>query len=505
VVSIGELVDPIGPDAFAALVDLEPIPRALGHAVDGLLGPADRCTRRSVKLLKVLTVLSRGETLRGAQDIDLSAMKHFDRKEPFFLDNVTQLRALGLLRAKPIMDVDTSFQDPQRNSDADSQKNLIVPKPIRDYVRNRLLTTEEQRDIAQTALNRIFGDGWRRGEPALGWIGRIPRRSAREVQIGPGNPFVVLMWLLSDAVERGDDVSFKILLMVVESFIDALLDMDRFRDVHLISGEVVRFLDSVNRVRDADRLSFSHGRGLRMLGRHQEAIRALERAALYDAGGVSNRWKSQVRLSLAMTCQAVKNHLGAKDYAREVVQLAGSESAAGYQARSILLELDGSLSEVQRREQLKYLWQRARKKKYWTVAGNLALGLAQETGDAKERAEFRRGVMLTSDAYNVLRAKLDNAEELISAQRTIDISMEDRYYFRLAYSYLYHQRMGNLFERCHDVLWALEMGQRRVAFLRVLLRISAPLLRLFGKDEKEKRYRGELGLLLPGGVSEDDI
>lgn len=500
VVSIGELVDSIDRDAFAALVDIEPIPRALGHAVDGLLSSADRYTRRSVHLLKMLTVLSRGETLRVAQDIDFHAVKHIDRKEPFFPENVTQLCALGLLRAKPIMDVETSFQDPRRSATADSQKNLIVPKPIRDYVSNRLLTEEERRDIAQTALDRLLGNGWRCGEPALGWIARIPVRSALGVQVGPGNPFVVLMWLLGDAVKRGADASSKNLLVVIEAFIGALRDVDRFRDVHLICGEVVRFLDSVNRAGDAARISLDYGRGLRMLGHHQEAIWALERAARYNPEGVSNQWKSNVRVGLALAYASVENHLAAKDYAREAVQLAGVDSAVGYQARSILIKLDDSLSDVDRQEKLKYLWQRARKRKYWTVANNLALDLANEADDARAKADFRRSVMSTNDAYNVLRAKLSDAEELIRARRVNEISMEDRQYFQSAYSYLYHQRMGNLFERCLNVLWEVE--HHRTSFLQILFRISTPLLRLLGKDKKEERYRAELVRLLPGGASD---
>ncbi len=62
---------------------VEPIPRALQNAVAHLAGSSNEYSRRSFRMLKVLTVLAEGETIQS--------IKRFYPAEPFHLQNVTEL------------------------------------------------------------------------------------------------------------------------------------------------------------------------------------------------------------------------------------------------------------------------------------------------------------------------------------------------------------------------------------------------------------------------------
>src|SRR5262249_40918309 len=70
---------------------LEPVPRALMQAVSLLQHSTDKYTGRSLRLLKVLTILSQGETLEN--------VRRFDPIEPVYPRNAEELRTLGLIEA----------------------------------------------------------------------------------------------------------------------------------------------------------------------------------------------------------------------------------------------------------------------------------------------------------------------------------------------------------------------------------------------------------------------
>src|SRR5207247_8335629 len=66
----------------ALMRKVEPIPRTLIYSVRTLQESSDTYTRRSVRLLKVLTVLSQGETFK--------VLRRFNPRERFSPDNVEE-------------------------------------------------------------------------------------------------------------------------------------------------------------------------------------------------------------------------------------------------------------------------------------------------------------------------------------------------------------------------------------------------------------------------------
>ncbi len=95
IISFSELLDIELETGQEQRIDAEPVPKALVQAVSSLAQSNDRYSRRSYRLLKLLTVLSNGETL--------ATIKRFYPTEPFFPGNVMELSELSLLEIVPLL------------------------------------------------------------------------------------------------------------------------------------------------------------------------------------------------------------------------------------------------------------------------------------------------------------------------------------------------------------------------------------------------------------------
>src|SRR5205814_2150605 len=117
----------------------------------------DQYSRRSLRLLKVLTVLAEGETIQS--------IRRFYPAEPFYLDNVNELVRLSLLDAVPISQTTADIRlhlDRNASLGVGTPKLLRVPRQVRDYVRS-LMTDDERSEIIHTATELLFGRKWREG------------------------------------------------------------------------------------------------------------------------------------------------------------------------------------------------------------------------------------------------------------------------------------------------------------------------------------------------------
>src|SRR5207244_12318044 len=72
----------------------ETTPRAVVHSVGALLTSDDRASRRSLRLLQVLSILPYGETLE--------TLRHYLATEPFFPENALKLQDLLLIDVIPL-------------------------------------------------------------------------------------------------------------------------------------------------------------------------------------------------------------------------------------------------------------------------------------------------------------------------------------------------------------------------------------------------------------------
>jgi hypothetical protein len=86
---------------------------------------------------------------------------------------------------------------------------------------------------------------------------------------------------------------------------------------------------------------------------------------------------------------------------------------------------------------------------------------------------------------------------LIAAGEENRLGSAERRIIIEAYSYLYSQRFGTLFDNCHNALWKLTVAESKKGFLLRLFRFSSFLWRIFGRHQKEKEYLTQLRALIP--------
>jgi hypothetical protein len=87
---------------------------------------------------------------------------------------------------------------------------------------------------------------------------------------------------------------------------------------------------------------------------------------------------------------------------------------------------------------------------------------------------------------------VEKASVLSKYLRISEMTSEDRRLLNAAYGYSYGQRIGNLLDKCHTVLWTLFARERLYAGLLRLFRFSSFIWRLRGREEEERDYLNQL-------------
>jgi tetratricopeptide (TPR) repeat protein len=464
---------------------LEPVPRALQNAVAHLAGSSNEYSRRSFRMLKVLTVLAEGETIQS--------IKRFYPTEPFHLQNVTELIRLSLLdTAGPAATTDDLVahgpgMGAQRH---DPPKTLRIPRQVRDYVRT-LISEEERTEIIHTSTELLFGRKWREGKIHL--RRELPHFSGSGGG-EPGNEHIVIRSLVGEGLSKRNSSTVKRASGLGLAFAEKLLTAARFRDVVLVAGELVHLLEGTDYRQECVTAASLYGRGLRMTGKRAEAIRVLQEALEQGEAYLSNESKASLLLSIALAHETDGKEADAAEAAREVLQLVHKDSGQAVQAKAIIITSTETGFEKER--QLAELQQFARSRDYKTVANNLALTLAKTGNNASESLRLQELVLKDKgDTYNRVRAIIDRTELLTKLNRLSELSFNDRRVLSAAYAYSYGQRMGTLFDRCHTALWTVLFQEHLWAPLLRLFRHSSFLMRIMGADQEERRYLRALDVI----------
>jgi tetratricopeptide (TPR) repeat protein len=317
----------------------------------------------------VLTVLSHGEIFQN--------LRRFDPIDPFFPENVQELRDLALIEVVPLVAMDTAADSRDRATanDPSSPKLLIVPRSVRDYIRS-LMSEEERRAIVDGALEIYFGSRWRDGKPSLQPLTKIV--VWENGMSGVGNHHAVIVSALKNCLTRHNEQLFRRIFRIAEAYLDALRSADKFRDLQQASEELFRLLDTSGKRREAARVAYYHGLGLRMLNQSGESVRALEASLAYAPGEFTKDWYASVYINLALSQKALKDYSAAVKSAGEVLTRTEPASGTHYQARAIVAEcnVDGKSKEAVVAD-LSLLEEEARKKGHTVAANNAALEIVE--------------------------------------------------------------------------------------------------------------------------------
>lgn len=464
----------------------EEVPRALVDAVSSIQKSEDKRTRRSFRLLKVLSVLPYGETIES--------INHFFSNEPFFIDNALQLCDLALLDVVPLQVSSPRITLAQpATGEHRTPKLLKVPRQVRDYVQ-KLISAEERDEIVDAGAEQFFGRKWREGKIKAR---ELPLEHKEHVSSGPGNEFAIIHHLVQTARERGDAPRLKRALRLGVWYCDDLRDRDRFRDIVMVAHPLLQQVNMSEMPEVWCEIAERYGRALRMLdGKEHEALEFLTLCLEKGSKWLSRDSKATIYTNIALAHEERGNSKEAVAAAEEVKKLGDENSWAYFEADCIIA--NASLTGDERTARLKALERKARAKGFDTIANNLALTLAHETDCADEEAELLNRVLDSeTSGYNNVRAVILKANAIARLGSAIELTGRDINALCRAYSYTHTQRLSGLFDDCHDALWRVLEASGDVSQMLRVFRHSSFVWRVRGEDVKEAEYLKKLSARNP--------
>jgi hypothetical protein len=123
------------------------------------------------------------------------------------------------------------------------------------------------------------------------------------------------------------------------------------------------------------------------------------------------------------------------------------------------------------------------------AANNIAIDLAKVGSDPIASLKYLDNVLFSAkDSYSRTRAIIEKGAIVSKSKGYSELHPSDQELLNAAYSYSYSQRIGNLVDRCHKVLWTMYSRERLFAPLIRLFRFSSFTWLMGGNREMEGEY-----------------
>lgn len=465
-----------GPSEKESLSDTVPI--ALVHTVSTLMKSADRRSKRSLRLLKVLSVLPYGETLE--------TLAHYLPTEPFFIDNALQLNELALLDAIPLKHASSCVDFGKIGlTEENAPKILKVPRQIGRYVLT-LLSDDERTEIILAGAERFFGRRWREGKVKLR---TLPFAHREYLSAGVGNEFAVVHHMIVDARKNGDIPTARKAAKLGLQFCHRVRSEGRYRDLVVIAGGILQTIGRDDMPEQWSELAALTGLAMRMTSKREEALRHLHSALEAGERHLDKNAKASIWLNISLAEERLKHTDLAVKAAGEVGRFAGQGS--GEKLHAIAIEAGLTLKGAEKAKRLSFLEKKSRREGHLALANTITLDLAYDMDAPAEEIRLLDRVLASKviGNYNRARAVVAKARavERIHNDKA-NLTRSDLAILASAYSYLYSQRFGSLFDQCHAALWNLLESRGDTSQLLRLFRHSSFLWRIRGNETKEAEY-----------------
>lgn len=463
VVTLSELVasHQEGTDADAA-AGSQTLLRAINE-----LGTTNQPTlQRALQMLRALATFP-----HGAQ---FEHIKRFNGVHGFYPDNATELMQRALI-------VTSTLPGLEQQSPVETRRILAVPRTVRDVVRARM-SDDEIVQHNRRAAELYFGSNWRAGSTS--WPPErkysSPKCSHHEV----ANGSAILLRLLKTAIQEENDEEIVALMHLAAAFSSALFSGSHYYGAASFCAAFLHTAPRLVADKIIGRVRLCLGKSLRMIGQRAKAVEILE-SLDPDSFDRSDRDSMLLTLALAYENDGDKR---ANDVAQKLLKTTKTLSTK-LQARAIIIQSEPESAD--RTGKLVTLEREARNKKSFTVANNLAITLAGESDDVDEARQYLSSVTganpsQSDDIYNKTRATVSLAEDFIDEGETL--SNMDHSRLIAAYQFLFIQRIPDLFDRCHKVLWQSFVQRCEVANLFALFRHSSFIWRIRGIVQNEEQY-----------------
>jgi tetratricopeptide (TPR) repeat protein len=449
-------------------------PRHLVDCVDAIFSLEDKYGKRTAQLLRVLSLLPQGETF--------DVLKRFNNSSPFYPQNTQRLQEDGL--------IDVVFGTDEvslGNVHQEPQKILVVPSAVRAYVLS-CIDESTKVELLKGCLDIYFGANWRTGAVESSRAVK-PRVADGRTALMP-NQAAILRSLLRHTLDGNNDPLTTTYYTLATNFMNELMNAARYRELEIVASVFYSMLSAVGSVEITSRICLLLAISLRMLGRSADAKGFLNEAIRVSPASMGSKWVARLNLNMAMTCESLREYDAALEFAKKIVD-APVKSTTTYQhalEMIVAMEAKGGRPTDDKIKELIEIKDLCLRKGFTVVASNIAMRLAKWTNDSDAKSALYSEVMSSASGYNQVRAIIEKAEWHLSSPDTVRFSASDLSALRRAYSYLFSQRLGGLFDRCHDAMWKIEERAKSYSVLVRLFRFGSIIWRVFDRSEKERPF-----------------
>jgi len=437
---------------------------AIARSVSELSESQDQSLNRAYSMLLALAVFPRGA--------EFSRVRRFHGTIPFHVSDVTALTDRALAEVIEVTDFGKGEASPP-------SKTLVVPRPVRDYLRDRL-DNDDLISLNIKAADLLLGPKWRSGSTKWPKDLNYESPKCRASDVANASALIVRLFRLYRDSQPETTAS---LIALSAGFARSLVDGSHYTSAVNFCQDLLPLLSEADPEELRSALLRHYSSALRMLGDRAKA-KKLCRQLLETK--LSKAAKRSVMLDLALILET-DNDPEALKVARDIMALS-KQGSAGFQAESIIIEAEAPSPDRTRR--LKELEEKARKKKFFVVADNLALVLADEAKTAEESSAFLQKVISSADGevafYNASRAVI----KVVETKQKEKKPLSDFEIQRLidTYQFLLNERVPWMFDRVNASLWKAFVERNWFDNLLSLYRYSSIIWRLRGTEQKEESY-----------------
>jgi tetratricopeptide (TPR) repeat protein len=451
----------------------------LSPVIESLKNSSEAELLRAFDLLVALSAFPYGETL--------TRIRRFDPDSSFYPSQAAILSDRGLIESvatTPALSRSTYGQ-------AQSPK-LVAKKIIIERIES-LLTPDQINQRNHRAATIYFGEKWNLGQAKS--LRTADLSKALGGDGGLGNPQSIINSLLRTAVEEQDVALLNKSVQLARLFVANIGSGDRYRSSVAACQDFLRIIPETDEyTQDRNWLKYNLAICLRMLGRHAPAIELFNE--LEDVK-FEKRTRQRLLLNWALAIQRTEPEK-ARKMAKKLIDL-GKGTFQAMHAQALVLQL--SPEEPDRLQKLKSLEIRARGKKSISVANSIAYFIAKQgEGNPDERRTKLRMIAASAkkngDPYSAAQAIVGIGD--IDKTRPVALTRDEVSGLVEAYHYLYNERIGSLFRRCHATLWRHFLEIKDVENLLRLFRQSSFIWRIYGDDSLEKPYIDQLSTMVAG-------
>lgn len=437
--------------------------------------------KRSFELLKILSLLYNGEIFER--------IKHFYSNMTFHPIHISKLEKLALLDVIPINSVILT-----NDLNIKILKHLKVPRYIRDYVAS-LISEEDKILIYKSACDLYLGNRWREGK-----IKNMKSSISDLSLIIYSNSHLAIRSLLYNAIKEGNFIEIERYANIAIGFCDNLSDHSAYKDSAAYAEEFYNLIQETSCTRQKVYIAKIYGENLKMNDELELKLKAIDilRQDVLGNGAtfLSKSDKAHINIEIAYSYVTRKDKSLATFHANEAKKYSEKDSSSHVSGEYIIASFIDDAEE--KLKKMKSLFNKAKREGYSGLCHNITLSMFKfgRSNDIKQIDS----IIVSPDAseYNRIRAIINKCEFYVEENKINDLSDSDIVILNKAYSYLFHQSLLNLFDRCHNIIWKYWIYCKDYAMLLNLFRYSSFVWRVAGNEEKEKLY---LNLL----ISDEDF